>query len=194
MNHQIDSIRNYVSTTLGMNGAHGLDHTLRVTDLCTQIGRREGADMEILIAAALLHDIARPVEEELGIPHEEEGSRIAEGLLRSLGYPESVISGVIHAILTHRYRTSRIPETLEAKILSDADKLDAMGAVGIARAFMTAGERNGDMQDALDHIRDKLLNLKGLMYTAGGQELASERHRFLEGFRDTLCRELNSQI
>lgn len=178
----LEEIHRFVSSTLSQSGAHGLDHTMRVVGTCEIIGRREEAVMEILIPAALLHDIARPVEEAQGIPHEEEGARIAEKFLRSITYPEEYINPILHAIRTHRYHSIHPPETQEAMILSDADKLDAMGAVGIGRAFMTAGERRGEMNDAITHIREKLLNLQALMYTSGGRETARERHQFLELF------------
>ena len=181
---EIKEVERYVVDRLQAHGAHGLDHTLRVTALCDRIGIKEEADMQILIPAALLHDIARPIEESKGVPHEEEGARIAEEFLTSIRYSQEKIKGITHAIQTHRYRSTRKPETLEAKILSDADKLDAMGAVGIARAFMTAGERGGEMNDAILHIDDKLLNLKPLMYTRTGKDMASERHQVLERFRE----------
>lgn len=190
----VEEVRSFVLDRLHAHGAHGLDHTMRVTALCDRIGRKESADMKILISAALLHDISRPLEESDGIPHEEEGARIAEKFLPSLHYSNVQIQGVVHAILTHRYRSSRLPETLEAKILSDADKLDAMGAVGIARAFMTAGERGGEMQDAMDHINDKLIKLKDLMYTKTGKEIACERHRVLERFREIYTAETRPMV
>jgi uncharacterized protein len=169
-------------------GSHGLDHVLRVTALCERIGREEKADREVLIPAALFHDIARPAEKENGIPHEEAGAAMAERYLRSIRYDEDRIVRIAHAIRTHRYRSTMRPETLEARILSDADKLDAMGAVGIARTFIRAGEHRGDIGDAVGHMHDKLLNLKDLMYTGTGKRLAAERHnvllRFLETLRD----------
>lgn len=177
--NEIDRIQKYVETTLGHAGSHGLDHTLRVADLCREIGRAEGADMRVLIPAALLHDIARPLEEEKGIPHEEEGARIAEEYLGSIGYGEARIRAVAHAIRAHRYSTGISPETLEAKVLSDADKLDAMGAVGLARTFLQAGERGGGIPDAVDHIHDKLLKLHGLMYTQTARNMAEKRHALL---------------
>ncbi|MDD3111910.1 MAG: HD domain-containing protein, partial [Methanofollis liminatans] len=159
---------------------------LRVTRLCEEIGRAEGADMRILIPAALFHDIARPIEEETGVPHEEEGARIAEEYLGSIGYDAGRIPAIVHAIRTHRYSTGANPETLEAKILSDADKLDAMGAVGIARAFLQAGERGGGIEDAADHIHEKLLNLRGLISTGAAAAIADRRHALLQGFADAL--------
>jgi len=184
MDEDITKVRIFVMDRLGVHGAHGLDHTIRVTAVCERIGRNEGADMKVLISSALLHDIARPLEETQGIPHEQEGARIAEEFLASISYSPLQIQRVVHAILAHRYRSTKVPETLEAMILSDADKIDAMGAVGIARAFMTAGERSGEMQDAMHHIDEKLLKLKALMYTKTGQEIAHERHQFLERFRE----------
>jgi uncharacterized protein len=87
---------------------------------------------------------------------------MAERYLRSIRYDEERILKITHAIRTHRYRSAEKPETLEARILSDADNLDAMGVVSIARTFIHAGEHHGDIRDAIDHMRDKLLNLSGL--------------------------------
>lgn len=188
----MDRMQKYVETTLGHTGSHGLDHTLRVVDLCLKIGLAEGAEMRVLIPAALFHDIARPLEEETGVPHEEEGARIAEEYLCSVGYDAALIPAVAHAIRTHRYSTGAAPETLEAKILSDADKLDAMGAVGLARTFLQAGERGGGIQDAVDHIHDKLLKLHSLMYTETARGIAAERHIFLSTFVAALEDEMHS--
>ncbi len=163
-------------------GSHAFDHTLRVARLCELIGRSEGADPGILIPAALLHDIARPAEKARGVPHEIEGARVAEEYLGSIGYDPALIPAIAAAIRTHRFRSDEKPATPEAKILSDADKLDAMGAVGIARTFMRAGEHGGEMQDAVDHFHEKLLRLPDLLYTATAREIAADRHRFLTGF------------
>lgn len=185
----LEAIRAYVETHFRESGAHGLDHVLRVTRLCEEIGEAEGADMRILIPAALFHDIARPIEEETGIPHEEEGARIAEEYLGSIGYDAGRIRAIADAIRTHRYSTGAKPGALEAKILSDADKLDAMGAVGIARAFLQAGERGGGIEDAADHIHEKLLNLGGLIYTGAAAAIAERRHALLQVFADALDEE-----
>jgi uncharacterized protein len=192
MNENFLDIQEYVTGIFSQPGSHGLDHTLRVTELCKKIGTREQADLLVLIPAALLHDIARPIEEKTGIPHEEEGARMAEAYLTSIRYPSHLITCISHAILTHRFSTSHHPETLEARILSDADKLDATGAIGIARAFINAGERGGDICDAIDHINEKLLKLSDRMYTPSARELAVERHQVLNSFLSTLISEMNS--
>jgi len=184
-------IWNHVAATTPAAGSHGMDHTVRVARLCEVIGREEHADMRVLIPAAILHDIARPAEEERGVRHEAEGARMAEDYLRSAGYHGPSVPAIAHAIQAHRYRSTVPPETLEAKILSDADKLDALGAVGIARTFLRAGEHGGGIQDAVDHARDKLEKLEGLMYTETGRRLARNRHAFMAGFFAELDRERN---
>ena len=92
----------HARAALAESGAHGVDHTARVVRLCEEIGAREGAEMGVLIPAALFHDIARPLEEETGVPHEEAGARMAETFLRSIRYPEDRIAGIVHAVRAHR--------------------------------------------------------------------------------------------
>lgn len=185
-NTEIKNILAFVENFTGQSGSHGLSHTLRVTRLCAEIGEAEGADMKVLIPAALFHDVARPLEKKTKIPHEEEGARIAEEYLRTSGFDEPCISAIVHSIRSHRYSTGEKPKTLEAKVLSDADKLDAMGAIGIARAFMQAGEHGDGINDAISHLHEKLLKLNELMYTNAAKELAKERHELLKNFADEL--------
>lgn len=118
--------------------------TLRGSSTSACISGKKGADLEVLALAALLHDIARPLEDSGKVEdHALEGARIARRYLRSLGYPEDKVEAVAHAIEAHRFSRGPEPATLEAKILSDADKLDAIGAVGIARVFMYSGSMGG---------------------------------------------------
>jgi len=191
MDVKIDEILHYVKGFPGMQGSHGLDHVMRVVNLCEVIGHREHADMMVLLPAALFHDIARQIEAESGIPHEEEGARIAGLYLHSIRFDEKRIEKIQHAIRTHRFRSRNKPQTLEARILSDADKLDAMGAIGIARTFIRAGEHGGEIRDGMDHMQEKLLNLSGLMYTGTAKKMADDRHRFLCGFLETLAYEMS---
>ncbi|MDV2481898.1 HD domain-containing protein [Methanoculleus sp. Wushi-C6] len=186
MDQETAAMLDHVRNVLQDSGAHGFDHTLRVVRLCEEIGAREGADMKILIPAAVFHDIARPLEERTGVPHEEEGARMAAEYLEAAGCPADLIAGIVHAIHAHRYSTGIEPGTLEARILSDADNLDAMGAVGIARTFMQAGERGTGIADAADHFHDKLLNLKDRMYTGSAREIAGRRHALLVAFLEAL--------
>ena len=186
MEQEYEIIREHVASALGQSGSHGMDHIDRVTRLCRRIGEEEHADMAILIPAALLHDISRPAEKAYGIPHEEEGARVAEQYLGSIGYDWTRIPAIAGAIRTHRFRSKEHPATREAKILSDADKLDAMGAVGIARTFIRAAEHGGGIDDAIAHFHDKLLKLMGQMYTESGRKIAGRRHAFLVSFLEAL--------
>ena len=190
MDKKIDAMRYYIKGVFTQPGSHGLDHVLRVVHLCEIIGKEENADMTVLLPAALFHDIGRPAETKTGIPHEEAGAQMAESYLRSVHYDEECIRKITHAIRTHRYRSIAKPETLEAQILSDADKLDAMGAAGIARTCIRAGEHHGDIGDAVAHMHDKLLNLHDMMYTKTAKTLAEERHQFLCTFLETLTDEI----
>jgi len=185
-----EQIRGYVRTALTRPGSHGLDHVERVTALCERIGAAEGAEMAVLVPAALLHDIARPLEKEQGIPHEQEGARMAEEYLESIGYDATAIPAIAAAVRTHRFRSAEKPVSLEARVLSDADKLDALGAVGIARTFMRAGEHGTTIADGIDHFHEKLLRLPGLMYTETGRQIAEDRHAFLVQFLDRLAEEM----
>lgn len=187
-------IHEYVVSQLKHPGAHGLDHTLRVTSMSQLIGSLEHADMRILLPSAMLHDIARDIEEKTGKPHEIEGARMAETFLKSIEYPSELIPPIIHAILVHRFRTSSEPETLEACIVSDADKLDAIGAVGLARAFISSGERGGDMNDAITHVNHKLIKLASMMYTPAAQKIALERHDVLCSFLNSLQKEMHIEV
>jgi len=111
-------------------------HTFRVVKLCKYIGQKEGANMEILIPAAYLHDIGRVILKDIK-GHVEKSVYLARTLLKDLGYSEELIKHVIVAIEDH-HKNDTIPRTLEGRILYDADKLEIVGELGIARWFMGA--------------------------------------------------------
>ncbi len=144
MSRKISEIIEIVKKELS-SSAHDLEHTFRVLKLAKRIAEKEGkVNMEVIELAALLHDIARVKEDSDktgNTDHAVLGAEMARKILSDLGYPNETVDAVCHAIRTHRFRGENVPETIEAKILFDADKLDAIGAVGIARAYMIAGER-----------------------------------------------------
>ncbi|AMQ18096.1 HD domain-containing protein [Thermococcus peptonophilus] len=191
----IEIVREFAKSFFDREGTHGFSHVERVFNLCIHIGKEEGADLEVLALAALLHDIARPLEDSGKVEdHALEGARIARRYLRSLGYPEDKVEAVAHAIEAHRFSRGPKPATLEAKILSDADKLDAIGAVGIARVFMYSGEHGRDIDASIKHFEEKILKLKDLMYTETARKMAEGRHRFTEEFIERLRREIEGEI
>ncbi|NJE06378.1 HD domain-containing protein [Thermococcus sp. M36] len=191
----IERTREYAKHFFEREGTHGFSHVERVFNLCMHIGKEEGADLEVLALAALLHDVARPLESAGKVEdHALEGARIARQYLKSLGYPEEKITAVAHAIEAHRFSRGPEPRTLEAKILSDADKLDAIGAIGVARVFMYSGEHGRDIEASLRHFEEKILKLKDLMYTETARRMAEERHRFTQQFMERIKREIEGEI
>ncbi len=191
-----------------MGGCHGPDHTERVHKTALHIGRLMGAKLDVLSAAALLHDIGRSYEtrEQGKICHAEKGAELARKILAKLDFTPDLIDEIAHCIEAHRYRGKKIPVTLEAKILYDADKLDSIGAVGIGRAFLFAGqtgaklhnESDVDILDCKPYTREdtafrefkfKMSKIKDHMLTPEGKRLAEERHDFMEVFFERLERE-----
>ena len=184
----------------GARGSHSWDHTLRVCRLCQHIGQAEGADMDVLLPAAYLHDIGRSYQDDSNgaVCHAEKGARMAEPLVKKLPLSEAQKQNIIHCIRSHRFRGDREPETREAMVLFDADKLDAIGAVGVARAFLFAGEVGARLHNDEPNIEDtepysiddtgyreyrlKLRKIKDRILTREGRKLAEERHRIMEEF------------
>jgi len=199
--------------------AHNLDHVMRVYNLCLMISKyEENVDLDILIPAALLHDIARVEESEdkTGkIDHAVLGSEIAGNILKDLKYDEGTIEKIKHCIVTHRFRTGNEPGTIEAKILFDSDKLDAIGAIGIARTFMLSGQcgqrlelnnsiseylsdnttENGRIKDMSKHnpiieYEVKLKKIPDKLYTKKAKEIGRDRIKFMEQYFNRLKLEL----
>ncbi len=168
--------------------SHDVGHIERVKKLAEYIARREGADVDVVLKAAELHDIARNSEN-----HAVESAKIARKLLKAEGYSDEFIEAVAHAIEAHSFSANIEPKTIEAKVLSDADKLDAIGAIGVARAFMYSGERQRSIEDTLKHFEEKLLKLKDLMHTSTAKKIAAKRHKFLESFYRRLKEEIALQ-
>ena len=175
---------------------HDFDHVLRVLALAERIVRAEGGDLEVVRAAALLHDLGRAEEAVTGRDHAEVGAERAREILA--GHPPEKVEAVVHAIAAHRFRAGPAPATPEARALFDADKLDAMGAIGIARVFAFAGARGQRLWAPLEVARAegehalhytpvhefvvKLSRLKDVMTTKTGRALALERHAFMVSF------------
>jgi uncharacterized protein len=158
--------------------SHGFDHTRRVYNLALVIGTAEKADLRVLLAAALLHDIGRDIEEHIGADHAETSAYFAKDFLKSIDFEPDRIRRVLDAIKQHRFSSPESPNALEAKILSDADKLDAIGAIGVARAFTYGGRHQRDVRGTISHFNEKLLKLKDQMYTETAKKIARERHSY----------------
>ncbi len=207
---------------------HNFEHVLRVYRLAERICQAEGADLEIIRAAVLLHDIQlsegqidrsafdRPNEDlvdsssQARRQHHQAAASFARQVLATEGWPEERIAAVEHAVQAHRFRDNRQqPQTLEAKILFDADKLDAIGAIGVARAvayavlaqqpifaqpseqFLNTGRtQEGEAHSAYHEYLFKLRKLKERLFTPAAKRIAQERHDFMVAYFERLQDEI----
>lgn len=194
------------------SGSHDWEHTLRVIRLCERIGPAEKADMTVLTIAAALHDIGRSHQDRSNgkICHAQKGAQMAGTMIRDLDLADRQKENIIHAIMTHRFRGDNIPETIEAKVLFDADKIDAIGAVGVARAYLFAGELgarlhnpHNNISNAKAYSRDdtgfreykvKLCRIKDRIITREGRRIAADRHDFMTAFFDRFIKEVQGVV
>ncbi|RMF41313.1 MAG: HD domain-containing protein [Anaerolineae bacterium] len=191
---------------------HGWGHISRVYHLAEKLACAEGADSEIACAAALLHDAADadPNHKIARASHQHASAAFARRVLSEAGWPEERIQAVEHCIRAHRYRDrSEEPQTLEAKILFDADKLDAIGAIGVARAvahaamsgqplyappseaFLRTGKTaDGEPHSAYHEYAFKLRHIRERLYTPSARQIAEERHRIMAAYFEHLQTEM----
>ena len=204
--------------------AHGRRHVERVLRMAIEIGKQESADLEIIELAAILHDIFENREAHGGIDgfrHEIEGSKEAKRILARRGLADRTVDAVCHCIESHRKRAGRIePQTVEAKCLFDADKLDCIGAIGIIRSAFVSFDHQQEFYMDVDDIEaykrrnirpdgtiidyaqhssnlEYELSLKVVasrMYTATGKRLANERAAFMAKFYDRLGKEMKGSL
>ncbi len=191
----------------GGDAAHDLEHVRRVVANARELAEVEGARLEVVLPAAWLHDCVTVAKDS---PQRATASRLAssqaEAWLREWGWPEALLPDIAHAIEAHSFSAAIPPRTIEAKVVQDADRLDALGAVGLARCLMLGGamgrplyaaddpfcERRApdDAASCVDHFHTKLLKLESTMQTASGRREARKRTEFLRGFLDELKREI----
>jgi len=180
----LNRIRGEARKLLPEFGAHGFEHTERVYRVSQFLCDLTGCDPSILLPAALLHDVGRGA-----VDHAKAGAESAKNILMSLDYDKEKISAVADAISTHSFTGDSAPSFLEAKVLSDADKLDAVGATGVYRAAMYSVEEGRSLEDFVSHFHEKLLKLKDTFHTEEAVKLAESRHKFMLDFLFQLDRE-----
>lgn len=189
--------------------SHNFDHVVRVEKLAKRIGKDDGADQEILEAACLLFDVARGLEDRGRVKdHAQAGAKIARNVLKKVGFPAEKINDVCHAILVHRKSMNREPKTLEAKILQDADYLDALGAIAVMRTAASTFQSekynrpvyvdklytsHKDMNISAIHYLLYMVNHQKLqpenLHTILGRKLAKERYKFMKQFAERFIAE-----
>ncbi|MEK8128090.1 HD domain-containing protein [Paenibacillus filicis] len=205
--------RGFAKLELGRDSSgHDWQHTARVARTACALARREGADVFICELAAVLHDVA---DEKLN-PSKEEGLQKVENWLQRQQVEASALDHVMQIIGNMSYgggQGGTLP-TLEGRVVQDADRLDALGAVGIARTFAYAGwkgslifdpelkpretmskeQYRNERSTAINHFYEKLLRLKDLMNTEAARELARERHAYMEAYLEQFYRELEPEL
>jgi len=195
------------STDLGADPAHDLAHFIRVSTLAERFCEEEGARWEIVYPAAWLHDLINVPKND---PRRSQASRLsaqaASEFLEAEGFPAEHLAPIRHAIEAHSYSAAIVAETLEAKIVQDADRLDGLGAIGIARCFAVTGllrrslyhpsdafahDRSlDDMEYAVDHFYKKLFKTVETLQTSAGQAEGKRRAEFMRAY----LRQLGSEI
>lgn len=190
------------------DGAHDIGHLRRVWANAQAIAAGEGggADRAVLMAAAFFHDVVNlPKAHPDRAAASARSAAVAVDWLSRDGFAPDRLPAVAHAITAHSFSAGVAPQTAEARILQDADRLEALGAIGLARMFHVAGQMGAglfdaddplaqhrppdDRRHALDHLEVKLFRLPDLMQTATGRAMASARVAFMQGFRDRLLDE-----
>jgi uncharacterized protein len=192
----------------GRDPAHDFYHIMRVYKNAQMIGKSECGDMEVLLPAALLHDlVVYSKGSAKSSRSSDESADRAKKILENYDYCQDRISKICYCIRAHSYTKKVVPTTLEGRILQDADRLDALGAIGIARTFSVAGIENRtfyhaddpfcrsgrDLDDkkwTVDHFQTKLLKLQEIMHTESAKKIARERTRFIKLF----IRQLQNEI
>ena len=225
MKDRFEKIRQITEKELACS-AHDMEHVMRVYNMAIKIAKTEkNVDHDILKAAVLLHDIARSKEDDdkTGkICHARESAKMSRPILRKLGFSEEQIKKIQHCILAHRYKNNTKPQSIEAKIIFDADKLDSLGAMVIIRAGMWMGRHNcnpfpkmslkkyakmnlvggrltGRIKDPSLHnifyeheIKDK--KLPALMHTRSAKKIARERLNYSSMFLKRLKQEARGAL
>ncbi|MEJ2681029.1 MAG: HD domain-containing protein [Gammaproteobacteria bacterium] len=207
-NYIIDEIYNLSSKIDYPDPSHHFDHVKRVVSNALYIQSKEGGNKSTILVSALLHDCV-PIKKD--DPNSKISSTLsaknAETILKRYSLQDDVIKNVYHCIEAHSFSRRIKPITLEAKILQDADRIDALGAIGIARTFSVSGSINrimydsddpfcekraiNDKQYSLDHFYAKLLTIADHMQTQTGKIVAKERTLYLEQFLQQLRNEIN---
>jgi len=227
MEEKYHKIKEIVKKELsGVDAGHDFNHVMRVYNLCLKLTKgTKNIDLKVLELAALLHDIggAGELKDKTGkVCHAKLSAKMAQNILRNFDYSQDKINKIIHCILAHRYRTGVKPKTKEAKILFDADKLDALGAIGVARAYIwignnkaqiysniplgeyikeniVGGKVNGRIKDKSKHnpffeFELKLKRLPQKLYTQNAKKVAQERLSYMKSFFKRFKEEIGGKI
>ena len=205
--NQLNELHQDVEKIMKNDPAHDFDHIMRVYKNAEKLCRKEKVKPKLVLTAALLHDIVSYAKSDKRSKNAStESAKKAKTMLKKHGYSNDEIVIITDAIRDHSFSKQKTPETIEGKILQDADRLDAIGAIGIARAFSVAGSEKrlfynkddpfckthppNDKQWTLDHFYRKLLKLESLMNTKSAKIEAKRRTKILKTYLNDLKKEI----
>jgi uncharacterized protein len=203
----LDSIKNEVISIMDNDPAHDFEHVMRVYKNAQKISKKEKANQKLVLTAALLHDIVSyPKSSKRSKLSSIDSAKKSKIILKKYDFSDDEIIIVSDAIAEHSFSQNKVPQTLEGKILQDADRLDALGAIGIARVFATSGSLNRPFYNiddpfcnkrnpdddlwAVDHFFNKLVKLESMMNTKFGKIEAKKRTKVLKEFLKQMKNEI----
>lgn len=190
----LNEIREYMHQC-SVDSAHDASHIYRVLSHALNLAKNYEVNMDVLVAACLLHDIGRPAQfADPKLCHAQVGSEMAYQFLKALGWSKQDCESVKHCVLTHRFTKSAQPESMEAKILFDADKLDVIGALGIARTLQYEGKMNASLSEFINEYHRKLIKLYDVFYTNEAKQIANKGKMLLEEFYRELVTQLDMSL
>jgi len=167
------------------------DHIERMTTWCQRLGPAEGADMEVLVAGALLHDVGVVIDRKT---HYVAGRTRAKEILHRVGFPDEKIAASLHVLESHSRYGGPSPGSVEAQIGQDADALEYIGAIGILRALVRGlndGSFSGRISDFPGFLRSTLAKVEDTLHTKGAEEVGRSRLEYMRGFLERIEKELN---
>ena len=181
-----ETIREFAVKNSELDDIHGFPHVDRVYNLCLKLTKDLNVNIKVLKIAALLHDIGRNKKDitKEKKNHAEVSSELADKYLSSQNFniSEEELKNVIHCIRSHSYSNDLPPRTLEAKILSDADKLDAIGAIGLYRTIGYTVKNEGTIINVIEHLEDKIMKLKDKLFLGISKKIAEKREKIIFEF------------
>ena len=203
----LDLIKNEVIDIIDNDPAHDFEHVMRVYNNAKKIVKKEKANQKLVLSAVLLHDIVSyPKSSKRSKFSSIDSAKKSKTILKKYNFSKDEIIIISNAIAEHSFAQNKVPQTLEGQILQDADRLDALGAIGIARVFATSGSLNRPFYNiddpfcnkrnpddnlwAIDHFFNKLLKLESMMNTESGKIEAKKRTKVLQTFLKQLKNEV----
>ncbi len=189
----LSAVRTFAHNNSEKDDLHGFKHVERVLNLCVQIGTALNANLLTIKIAALLHDVGRIYEKKNDAKnHAEMSGEMAEKFFQKTNFNINIdnIENIIHSIRAHSFSNNIKPKTLEAKILSDADKLDALGAIGLYRTISFTLRNKGGIIQVIEHLENKILKLKDGLYLEVSKQIGEERSKIIIDFYNKIREEI----